>query len=353
MTQENEEKDDLVMVGDGIEEGDQPDIEKKTVAKSDKDEDDEDEDDVAEKGEKEDKRLAHAEDEEEGEDADQTTRRQERQKRKQRQREARERNERELRFYRTRTEQLERQFAHLEKRTRGTEAATIEARMSQLRNQIETAKEVEARAIEANSGSDAIEAREIREELEEGLERLEMARERLAKEPTHESREPPPEARQALAWIDRHKSWYDPTGKDEDSAIAQAIENSLLKSREFDPRTPEYWEELDKRLAKRLPHRFKKKGAKVDDDDQDDDLDDEEEDLEDARPRKGPKPSPARKAGGPRISVGGRERPLKPNEVYISPARKAAMIEAGVWDDPKLRSRMLKQYRQWDQENSN
>jgi len=48
--------------------------------------------------------------------------------------------------------------------------------------------------------------------------------------------------------------------------------------------------------------------------------------------------------------VSGRERQLKKNEVYISPERKDAMVEAGVWDDPELRQRYLKQYATYDAE---
>ena len=48
------------------------------------------------------------------------------------------------------------------------------------------------------------------------------------------------------------------------------------------------------------------------------------------------------------MTAGAQDRPLKPNEVYISPERKEAMIEAGVWDDPETRQRYLKQYADYD-----
>jgi hypothetical protein len=36
--------------------------------------------------------------------------------------------------------------------------------------------------------------------------------------------------------------------------------------------------------------------------------------------------------------------------VYISPERKEAMIEAGVWEDPVLRNKYLKSYATYDKE---
>ena len=55
---------------------------------------------------------------------------------------------------------------------------------------------------------------------------------------------------------------------------------------------------------------------------------------------------------GPQFRTGGRERPLRKNEVYISPDRKEAMIEAGVWDDPVLRNKYLKSYSDYDKQAS-
>ena len=64
----------------------------------------------------------------------------------------------------------------------------------------------------------------------------------------------------------------------------------------------------------------------------------------------GDEPDTRRRSTGPKITTGGRERPLRTNEVYIDADRKAAMIEAGVWDDEKLRARYLKRYQQYDKE---
>jgi hypothetical protein len=38
-------------------------------------------------------------------------------------------------------------------------------------------------------------------------------------------------------------------------------------------------------------------------------------------------------------------------EVYVSPDRKQALIDAGVWDDPVLRTKYVKRYQEYDRLN--
>jgi hypothetical protein len=109
--------------------------------------------------------------------------------------------------------------------------------------------------------------------------------------------------------------WYDVQGKDEDSAVMLAIDKSLAKDG-FDPRTEDYWDELRIRGARRLPDRF---------------------DI-------------SRKTrGGPAVGSGREHAPASTrHEVYISPERKQALVDAGVWDDPMLRMKYVKRYSEYD-----
>jgi len=104
----------------------------------------------------------------------------------------------------------------------------------------------------------------------------------------------------------------------------------------WDPRAPEYYDELDKRIARRLPHLAQKGNGELDPD---------EEDL-------GGKGKEERKPTGPRFRVGGQERLLKSNEVHISRERREAMVEAGVWEDPILRKKYLKRYAEYDRDHA-
>jgi hypothetical protein len=180
----------------------------------------------------------------------------------------------------------------------------------------------------------------IRDNLKEQRDGLQVYKEQASQAPVDEG--PDPELiSQVKSWSERN-TWFDFGRRDEDSAIAGAIDDMLIRDG-YDPRTPEYYDELDKRVARRLPHLAKKGGAGNGADNLDD-IDVDDVDLQD----KGGQ----RKPGGPKFRIGGQERPLKPNEVHISRDRKEAMMEAGVWEDPVLRKNYLKRYAEWDREHA-
>ena len=125
--------------------------------------------------------------------------------------------------------------------------------------------------------------------------------------------------------MDENK-WYDPQGRNEDSAIVLAIDQGLVRDG-FDPKTEQYWEELRARASRRLPERFQSKQ--------------QAEQKEERTPR-----------GGPGIGSGREHAPTSTRkEVYVSPERKQALIEAGVWDDPVLRMKYVKRYAEYDRTN--
>ena len=285
--------------------------------------------------EEEDSRAGHAESEQEG-----RPRRLSHKERRARQRESKERDRAELRLLRSRNEELERRFSAMDTRLARSETVAIDQRLGQIKAQIKVADQVIAEAVEKGRGDDVVEAQNIKRELEGAASRLDQARRSVLRAAEERARAPAAQegptltaAGRALGqrWAAAHE-WYDPALGDEDSAIVGVIDTALSREGEFDPNSPQYWEELNRRVAARLPHRFggkrKTNGHAA------------AEETEEERPR----------GGGPRFATGGRERPLRKNEVYISPERKAAMIEAGAWDDPILRQRYLKRYREWDRE---
>jgi len=117
----------------------------------------------------------------------------------------------------------------------------------------------------------------------------------------------------------KDNAWYDPQGRDEDSAVVLAIDQALAKDG-YDPKAEDYWMELRKRVARRLPEKVPKSEAGA------------------RTPR-----------GGPEIGSGKEHAPTSTRkEVYLSPERKAALVEAGVWDDPILRMKYAKRYAEYD-----
>jgi len=127
--------------------------------------------------------------------------------------------------------------------------------------------------------------------------------------------------------------WYDIKGGDEDSAIVLAIDGALHREG-FRPDTEEYWDELRERAARRLPERFG------------------ESRKPQASPRQQSQQAPRQQRGGPAIGSGREHAPTSTRtEVYVSPERKQALIDAGVWDDPVLRTKYVKRYAEYDRNN--
>jgi hypothetical protein len=122
--------------------------------------------------------------------------------------------------------------------------------------------------------------------------------------------------RHAKSWMESN-SWYDPNGSDEDSEIAKVIDAKLAKEG-YDPSSADYWDELDARLQKRLPHRYT-----------------QQQDEPRRRPR-------SFVTGSGRESTGGRQG----NTLVLEPEQVRAIKEAGFWDDPAMRAKMIKRYAQ-------
>jgi hypothetical protein len=294
-----------------------------------------------EEPEPEDERLAHSEADDEPEDIKAERRKESAKERRERAKKARDRERLELNFFMKRNEELEKRLMQLEGRTAQNEGAAIDQRITSLNAQIANADRVLAEALKKPNGAGAeefVEAQRIRDQLRDQLSKLSATKESREKEPPpQERREPevkkpdPRVIRNARAWADKH-DWFDFNGQDEDSVIVRALDEAL-SAEGFDPTTDDYWDELTARVKRRLPDRFKN-GARARADTDDEDVEDE--------------PPKARPAAGPKFSSGGRERPLKKGEVYVSAERKQAMKDYGVWDDPVARGRMLKRYAEWD-----
>ena len=293
-------------------------------------------DDLDDDGQQQDERLAG--DQEDPEDK-QTRRRSENKTRRQRQKEARDRTERELNFLRTRNETLEQRFSHFEQETdariAGSEIHSIDQGVSKAKADLALANQVIQQSIEQKDGRNLTEALDHRDTIRDNLRDLEQAREYLA-QPARRQAAPQREldprhvAHAQQFMIDN--DWWDPAGRDQDSIAVLQIDRSLVQEG-FDPVTKDYWDELRARTEEALPTRFDSRTG-------DRGGDGDGSGNGERRPR----------SRGPQFRTGGRERPLKKNEVYISPERKDAMIEAGVWDDPVLRNKYLKSYATYDAE---
>lgn len=282
--------------------------------------------------EESDERLADADNEESEEEPrgrkalTPEEKRQQRQQRKFRRRAAIEHKERELAFLRAENEEFKRRLNAVEKRTTEFDQQAADQRLNETANEIQTVDRIIAKAIEQGQGEDVAKALAIRDQLMERRKQLENLKAQAKVEPKKEGPDPRVAA-YAKEWISMN-DWYDPRGGDEDSMIVQAIDKRLA-AEGFNPATEDYWVELDNRVAKRLPHKYG------------------DDTVEEA-----PKPKAVKRGGPP---VGGKREYAAPStrkEIYISPERKQALIDAGVWDNPDLRQKYIKRYADYDRNNS-
>lgn len=266
--------------------------------------------------------------------------------RRQRQKEAERRLRTERDYLERRNDALEREVVGLKKRFDSSEKSQLEQRINYTKGQIQKAESIHADAVTAKKGDEATEALRIRDQMRESLRSMEDRLEAMKEEEKNPPQaEVPKEVIQnAQAWMGRTK-WFDPHLRDQDSRVVRALDISVGQDG-FDPGSPEYFEELDKRIAQYLPHRAGKKGARpaeVDDEDED-------EQEETPPPRRQVNGKARKPSGGPRFRTGASGRDLAANEVFLSPERIAALKEVGAWDDPVLRQKYLKKYQDWDRE---
>jgi hypothetical protein len=256
-------------------------------------------------------------------------RRVEKQERKQRRDEAIKRDKLELDFLRKRNDDLERRVSGVEQRTHQADLGQFDNAIAQAANDINMAEKVIAKAVANGNGEDVAKAMRYRDEAAARIQQLQFQ-----KQQTAQNRPAPQGLDDRIMYhaqeFMRDNPWYDAQGRDEDSAIVLAIDQSLAKDG-YDPTTEDYWDELRNRAGRRLPERFgDNRPARKD-----------RNTREERVPR-----------GGPVVGSGREHAPANTRKgVYISPERKQALIEAGVWDDPVLRAKYAKRYAEYDKTN--
>lgn len=294
-----------------------------------------DPDEVEDQDEGEDERTASSADDDAGDantderDAIRERRRLEKLERKDRRDQAIKRDKLELDFLRKRNDDLERRVTAQEQRAHQVDLGAYDSHIASAAKEAEMAERVIAKAVEAGNGKDVAQAMRYRDQAMQKVQQLQFAKQQAAQQ------RPQPQGQQlddmtmhyANEFI-KANPWYDSQGRDEDSAIVIAIDQSLAKDG-YNPQSEEYWDELRKRAARRLPEKFKTERQST------------RETREERTPR-----------GGPAVGSGREYAPATTRkEIYLSPERKQALIDAGVWDDPVLRMKYAKRYSEYDRNN--
>ncbi len=243
--------------------------------------------------------------------------------RKERREKAIARDKLELEFLSKRNAELERRFNTIEQRQHQADVNNVDVQLREAINEFDMAEKVIAKAVAAGNGDDVAQAMRYRDQAMAKAQQLkalkDQASQRTSQPPANQMDDVT--LHYAKEFV-KENSWYDPQGRNEESAVVLAIDQTLVRDG-FKPNTSEYWDELRKRAARRLPEKFKPV----------------ESDTRQAR-------------GGPAVGSGREHAPSSTRkEVYISPERKAALVEAGVWDDNVLRAKYVKRYMQYDRDN--
>lgn len=280
------------------------------AATEDADDSDDDDDDS-------DERLGDSEDDSDDEIVSRN--RIKRQKRREVRQRAKEHADRELSLLREQNETLLRRVSAIEGNTLASNVSAIDQRIAQAQADVKQAEAIIARAVEAGNGDDVATAMRLRDEAQYEAQQLWQQKQQV-EQVRQQHANPGPDPRvvnYAKEWMNANP-WYDPSGRDEDSAITKVIDNQLA-AEGYNPKDADYWHELTRRVASRIG-------------------DDEAE----------TRPSPSKRKAPPTGTTREHAPVSTKKEIYVTPERKQAMIDAGIWDDVPRRNQMLKAYQAYD-----
>jgi len=219
-------------------------------------------------------------------------------------------------------------LAVLEKKSHGSEIARINSAIQEQKNRIAFAKQKMSEATSVGDGNLLANAQEMWFEARRNAEALENIKKKATAPQRQRTIQAPDPAvaNHASTWMSNNR-WYDPKGGDADSKVALAIDEAM-GSEGWNPKSAEYWEELDNRLQRYLPHRYN---------------DYADEKPTQRRPRNV-------------VTGSGRESAASrggSNQFTLSREQVSAIKEAGMWDNPEKRAKMIKTYAQYARQQRN
>jgi hypothetical protein len=206
----------------------------------------------------------------------------------------------------------------VERKTHSADIARIDKAIEDTDLRLRYAKAKIAEATNAQDGEALAKAQEMWYEARQQVDTLNNLK-KAAVAPRQQQNIPDPRLQKLAAdWMERN-SWYRPDNKDMDSKIAKQIDEALT-AEGWNPTSADYWEELDNRLQQYLPHRYNRNN--------------------DEYPSARSKPRSV-------VTGSGRESSTRAggaNTFTLNPEQVRAMKDAGYWDDPEKRNRMIKRY---------
>jgi len=245
--------------------------------------------------------------------------------------------------------ELTQRLAALEGRGAVGELQQLERNIQEAKDAANWFKEQMAEAIKANDGTAAADFSARMTQAAQRSEQLANVRTAYLNQQNQPRPAPLDPRHQTLAneWMAENR-WYNPASPtDPDSRVALAIDEGLSKEPGRDPTSPEYWDELTRRMKKYLPHRY----AAMDRNRNNDDRDDGDDAPEDNRNGRAAQGAERRRPAAPKFNGsggGGADNSGSKGTYRLSKERVEAMQQAGMWNDPVKRARMVKRYQEMD-----
>lgn len=232
-----------------------------------------------------------------------------------------------LQMLRRENDEFKRRLSSVEQRTQAQDAGRLDKAIEDKQVALEYARMKLAEATNAGDGESAVKAQELMFETRQELQRLAGMKQRASQPAAQAPQIDPNVQRNAATWIDRN-DWYKPDLSDTDSKIAKQIDEVLVKEG-WDPKSSDYWDELDNRLQKYLPHRYNRASDRNDS----------------VRSPRNTVGSSGREASA---AYGGTNR----STYVLSPERVRAMKDAGAWDNPERKKAMIANFIKYDRNNT-
>jgi hypothetical protein len=229
-------------------------------------------------------------------------------------------------------EEFKRRLAQLERNTKAEQITRIDKNIEDAQVRLEYAKMKLSEATSNNDGQAMVEAQTLWQNAQEEVRNLSSMRQRADAElrkPQQQNTPDPQVQKLASQWI-RKNSWYNPEASDPDSRVAKKIDE-LMSAQGWNPADSDYWDELTSRLQKELPHRYN---------------DSNDDEIREVRRPRNVVGSSGREASA---AYGGVNR----SQFTLSPERVKAMKEAGAWDNPERKQKMIRQFIAYDRANGN
>lgn len=224
-----------------------------------------------------------------------------------------------------RNEELAKRLAAVESAATSFQFAQVDKAIEDEATRVEYAKMKLMQAAQSGNAAEQVDYLEQLQDAKTRLAQMQAYKKQQVEQVKSPKQNVPNETSRAVqsnaeSWL-RNNKWYDPQARDTDSRIAKVIDNELA-AEGWDPADPEYWDELDNRLSARLPHRYAAKtGGTV----------------------KRANPTQSGRSANPSAAPA--------NTIRLSPDRVQAIKDAGAWDDPSARNRMIKAYMAYDKQN--